>query len=251
MTRPTSFLSGCDRKRRTPRKETGYEAKDLAYPAQTDTHTHLLGSKACTSVSLLVPKFHVTCALQVEAFVLPKVMGELPVYPVPFHQEWGHLSGIRLADPDFGCPGNVDVLLGADVFSSVILHGRRCGPPPHSLGHGRGYLSQTGQCFSIISWKVALWLQNLQLKGRRGQCWDMCSSRSRVLLTRSPQSGQSTSTYRQSAFKCCSRPPSSPSHSQPSALCGHLTFSDDTLLLWYLSFTALSGSSLHMGQDFP
>ena len=56
-----SFLSGCDRKRRTPRKETGYEAKDLAYPAQTDTHTHLLGSKACTSVSLLVPKFHVTC----------------------------------------------------------------------------------------------------------------------------------------------------------------------------------------------
>ena len=62
-------------------------------------------------------------ALQVEAFVLPKVTGELPVYPVPFHQEWGHLSGIRLADPDFGCPGNVDVLLGADVFSSV------CGPP--------------------------------------------------------------------------------------------------------------------------
>ena len=77
----------------------------------------------------VAPVWYSHKALQVEAFVLPKVTGELPVYPVPFHQEWGHLSGIRLADPDFGCPGNVDVLLGADVFSSVILHGRRCGPP--------------------------------------------------------------------------------------------------------------------------
>ena len=36
---------------------------------------------------------------------------------------------IRLADPDFGIPGYVDVLLGADIFSRAIRQGRRLGPP--------------------------------------------------------------------------------------------------------------------------
>lgn len=66
--------------------------------------------------------------LEVEAIVLLKVTSDLPLHPVPFNHEWYHLSGICLADPDFGSPGPVDVLLGVDIFSNVLLHGRRSGP---------------------------------------------------------------------------------------------------------------------------
>ena len=33
-----------------------------------------------------------------------------------------------MADPDYGTPKAVDLLLGADIFSRVVLHGRRFGP---------------------------------------------------------------------------------------------------------------------------
>jgi hypothetical protein len=42
---------------------------------------------------------------------------------------WNHLNGLQLADPDFGCPGSIDVLLGVDVFVGTVLQGRRAGPP--------------------------------------------------------------------------------------------------------------------------
>ena len=67
-------------------------------------------------------------SMEVEAIVLPKVTSDIPVHPVSYASDWHHLSGIQLADPDFGTPGSVDVLLGVDVFTSVLLHGRRHGP---------------------------------------------------------------------------------------------------------------------------
>ena len=63
-----------------------------------------------------------------EAVVLPKVTSNLHLHPLPFDR-WCHISDLQLADPDFGSPGSVDILLGIDVFSSVVLHGRRFGPP--------------------------------------------------------------------------------------------------------------------------
>ena len=39
----------------------------------------------------------------------------------------GTTSTISLADPDFGLPGKID-LLGVDVFTEALLHGRRAGP---------------------------------------------------------------------------------------------------------------------------
>ena len=55
-----------------------------------------------------------------EEIILPKVTSDLPRHPVPLDGKWNHLSGIQLADPDFGYPGNVDILLGVDVFSQVV-----------------------------------------------------------------------------------------------------------------------------------
>ena len=67
-------------------------------------------------------------AIPVDAVVLSTVTTDLPIQPVAYDQHWKHLTGLRLADPDFGKPGRIDVLLGADIFSQSVCHGRRYGP---------------------------------------------------------------------------------------------------------------------------
>ena len=67
--------------------------------------------------------------IDVAAIIVPKVTCDLPFSPIPLKREWNHLDGIDLADPGFGRPGKIDVLLGIDVFVDVVLHGRRSGPP--------------------------------------------------------------------------------------------------------------------------
>ena len=65
----------------------------------------------------------------VQALVLPKITTSTPAQPVSGQRRWNHLTGLTLADPDYGTTGFVDILLGADMFSRVVLHGRRLGPP--------------------------------------------------------------------------------------------------------------------------
>ncbi len=67
--------------------------------------------------------------LRVTAVVLPHVTCNLPLQPVHQDSKWTHLSDLHLADPDFGCPGKIDLLLGIDIYADVLLHGRRNGPP--------------------------------------------------------------------------------------------------------------------------
>ena len=65
----------------------------------------------------------------VTAIVVPRVTCDLPLHPIPFNLEWNHLADIPLADPDFGRPGRIDILLGVDVFVDVLCQGRRIGAP--------------------------------------------------------------------------------------------------------------------------
>ena len=65
---------------------------------------------------------------QVTAVTLPRVTSDLPQKPVSLNADWSHLSGLHLADPTFGRPGKIDILLGIDVYAAVLLHGRRNGP---------------------------------------------------------------------------------------------------------------------------
>ena len=67
--------------------------------------------------------------IDVTALVVPKVTCDLPTFPVPYDPTWTHLSDLHLADPEFGVPGRIDILLGVDVFTGVLLNGRRKGPP--------------------------------------------------------------------------------------------------------------------------
>ena len=82
-----------------------------------------LTSFSISSVTSPEPKISVT------AVVVPKVTCDLPFSPISFKAGWDHLSDLELADPGFGQPGRIDLLLGIDVFVAVLLHGRRSGPP--------------------------------------------------------------------------------------------------------------------------
>ncbi|ODM87182.1 hypothetical protein Ocin01_19500 [Orchesella cincta] len=65
--------------------------------------------------------------VDVESLILPKVTGTLPRLPCD-PTSWSHLRDIRLADPHFCEPGDVDLLLGADVVALIMREGRRQGP---------------------------------------------------------------------------------------------------------------------------
>ena len=52
---------------------------------------------------------------------------DLPTYPVSLNREWEHVKGLRLADPEFGKPGKIDILLGVDTFVDIRRHGGRRG----------------------------------------------------------------------------------------------------------------------------
>ena len=78
--------------------------------------------------------------IAVEAVVLPTVTSNLPVRTVLYDHSWTHLSGIQLADPQFGKPGKIDFLLGVDLFSRVFLNGQQSGP----LGTPSAFKTQFG-----------------------------------------------------------------------------------------------------------
>ena len=63
------------------------------------------------------------------AVVVPRVTCDLPLHPISFDLKWRHLQGIPLADPDFGLPRRIDILLGVDIFVEVLRQGRRTGAP--------------------------------------------------------------------------------------------------------------------------
>ena len=60
--------------------------------------------------------------------MLPKLTVQLPACCVNLELNWKHFHGLDLVDPEFGVPGCIDVLLGADLFSSILLHGWQKGP---------------------------------------------------------------------------------------------------------------------------
>ena len=82
-----------------------------------------------------ITTFHVSSLYQpskrlpVTAVIVPRVTTDLPLQPIKSHHNWNHLSGIQLADPGFGQPAKIDLLLGVEIYAEVILHGRRSGDP--------------------------------------------------------------------------------------------------------------------------
>ena len=70
---------------------------------------------------------------------------KIPILRAKYYKNWKHLAKLNLADPDFGIPGYINVLLGIDVFNKVVRQGRRTGP----LGHHRLLRLHSNGCYRV------------------------------------------------------------------------------------------------------
>ncbi|XP_046628209.1 uncharacterized protein LOC124309036 [Neodiprion virginianus] len=76
----------------------------------------------------LQSRAHTSFSCQVEALVLPRLTSYLPSFRLLL-EDWPHLRGLNLADPSFAHPSQIDVILGADIYSNIISQGVRRGAP--------------------------------------------------------------------------------------------------------------------------
>lgn len=90
------------------------------------THSSPIQAIASFDIS---PVHDTTRKLSLTAVIVPKITCDLPLHPIPCVIQWKHLTGLRLADPHFNCPGKVDLVLGVEIFTEVLRQGRQTGPP--------------------------------------------------------------------------------------------------------------------------
>jgi hypothetical protein len=122
----SSFIShACVKRLNLKQEKTNVQVVGLS-------SAHLCAAKGLTSFTMR-PHFNAASSFVVNAFVLPKVTSKLPQSPCD-PREWSHLQGLRLADPDFHTPADVDILLGSDIFWDLILDGKQTGPPNSPIG---------------------------------------------------------------------------------------------------------------------
>ena len=55
--------------------------------------------------------------------MVKKVTKDLPLQPIPLALKLDHLSYLELADPEFRTPAPIDLLLGGEVFTSIVRDG--------------------------------------------------------------------------------------------------------------------------------
>ena len=66
---------------------------------------------------------------QVNVAVPPEVTPDLPLQGASSIRDLPHIQGLQLADPHFDQPGRVDLLLGEDSMSDILLPAQETGPP--------------------------------------------------------------------------------------------------------------------------
>lgn len=80
-----------------------------------------LGIKHMVSLRL-VSRHNSEKVIQVNAYVLHSLTSLLPATKLTI-PEWSDIADLPLADPTYPMPGKVDILLGAEVYSEVLLEG--------------------------------------------------------------------------------------------------------------------------------
>ncbi|XP_049866257.1 uncharacterized protein LOC126366956 [Pectinophora gossypiella] len=98
-------------------------------------------SSAVTGTIRLEVGAHGKSLLHVDALTLPTICGKMPTTRID-KSSWHHLQGLQLADPECHKPGPIDLLLGAEVFASLLLPGNIRGDSkqPSALNSVFGWL---------------------------------------------------------------------------------------------------------------
>ncbi|XP_023317282.1 uncharacterized protein LOC111694213 [Trichogramma pretiosum] len=71
----------------------------------------------------MMPEF----TTSVVALVMSELTGLMPRIQLQ-NTRWSHLKGVQLADPAFHRPDRVDCVIGADMYTSILLDGLKKGP---------------------------------------------------------------------------------------------------------------------------
>lgn len=85
--------------------------------------TTLVKGKATITI---LPCNKLSPSVSVDTLIVPKITGLTPQVPIT-HETWTHVENLPLADPSYHLPGHIDLLLGADLFPSLILTGQHRG----------------------------------------------------------------------------------------------------------------------------
>lgn len=77
-------------------------------------------------VSLTVWPLSGRTSVSTSALILSRLTGYASTSEAP-SSEWKHIKGLELADPRFASNDRIDVLIGADIYASIVREGLRTG----------------------------------------------------------------------------------------------------------------------------
>ncbi|XP_059045010.1 uncharacterized protein LOC131840832 [Achroia grisella] len=68
-----------------------------------------------------IQSIYTSFSYEIQAYVLNALSSSLPAQKLNI-QDWPELSGLTLADPGYGTPSKIDLLLGADVYGMILTN---------------------------------------------------------------------------------------------------------------------------------
>ena len=104
---------------------TSKVAQQINLPlAKTELHFSGVSGNPCKPArhctELAISTLQGTRTLLLKAAVVPVVTAPIPAQEIAPVDDLPHLAGLPLADPTFHIPGQIDILLGADVFVNIL-----------------------------------------------------------------------------------------------------------------------------------
>ncbi|XP_051157988.1 uncharacterized protein LOC127279591 [Leptopilina boulardi] len=141
------------------------------------------------SVTLHLHSRQASASLEVQALVLRSLPITTPPQKV-VKPEFAHLKRVALADPDFTTSQGIEILLGADVYGSLLLDGLRRGPCGTPIAQQTifGWVVMGSETQSLIKYVSALTTNPLDdLSNNLERFWNQEEVSAQPVLSREDQ----------------------------------------------------------------
>lgn len=100
-----------------------------------------VGESTAVTSFIMKPRFTSTITIPVTALVVHEISKKMPKDNID-SAKWSHLNNLQLADPNFGVPAPIDIMIGSDLFWGLLENETRKGKPgqPHAIKSSLGWL---------------------------------------------------------------------------------------------------------------
>jgi len=144
-------------------------------PAETEItglSASSVGSATGVCTFIMKPHFKSDSTYQVDALIMKQITSQLPSQSFSA-SSFTHLHDLQLADPQFHTSSSIDILLGSDIFWTLLENEKRCGfsNQPTAVKTTLGWLV-AGPYQSHRKKRVNSFITNLQLDNRLQQFWE-------------------------------------------------------------------------------